>query len=67
MSFTYNKVILLCGLSKIVEADRYAGLSSISGISDAYVCVLEGTGTAVTQWLRSLVRSQLVSLEFSLT
>ena len=43
MSFTYNKVILLCGLSKIGEADPYAGLSFISGISDACVCVLEGT------------------------
>ena len=42
MSFTYNKVILLCGLSTIGEADPHAGLSSISGISDAYECALEG-------------------------
>lgn len=31
MSFTYNKVTLLCGLSKIGEPDPYAGLSFISG------------------------------------
>jgi hypothetical protein len=43
MSFTYNKVTLLCGLSKIGEPDPYAGLSFISGISAAYVCVLDGT------------------------
>jgi hypothetical protein len=43
MSFAYNKVTLLCGLSKIGEPDPYAGLSFISGISAAYVCVLDGT------------------------
>jgi hypothetical protein len=43
MSFTCNKVTLLCGLSKISEPDPHAGLSSILGISAAYVCVLDGT------------------------
>jgi len=43
MSFTYNKVNSLCGVSKIGEPDPYAGLYFNSGISAAYVCVHDGT------------------------